>query len=127
MTNQLKTQIAQALNRDPEEILMVKPYTTHINVIFTDYRKTAVPHQDLEHHLAQDKTNTEEEVTPSPLHPLTPSPLNETYQTILATPHMFDREQLRQLAAELHIPGAATMNKKPLVTAINKWKKENQS
>jgi len=113
MSDDLKQQCAQALDCKPEEIMMVKPYETHINVIFTNFSKTAVSNS----------------VLPDPDAIAIPGDapvLNEIYQTMLDNPTMYDRDQLRQLAAELRIASAATMNKRPLITAINLWKKENQ-
>jgi hypothetical protein len=46
-------------------------------------------------------------------------------EAILKNPHLFNRKELRTLAAGLDIKGAKSMNKGPLLKAIKEWKAGN--
>jgi hypothetical protein len=114
-------QVAAFLEVEADQIHMVKPYETHINVILADFRKTAVSHADLEAaQQADDDTPPAKEELAKANHMLS------ELEAIIANPQMHDRDALRTVATDLDIEGAAEMNKKDLVKAINAWKQAQE-
>jgi hypothetical protein len=127
MTKQdLVQAIANALETTPDEILIYRPVTKdNYTVILMDYRKF------------NDVRPLYAEPEPQPEQPEQPTIIEETRVNLQGTlvpaeladvythPKNHNRTDLRDLAAYLEIPKARTMNKRPLIKAIQQYKAEH--
>ncbi len=129
MTKQdLVQAIANALETTPDEILIYRPVTKdNYTVILMDYRKfndvrpLYYEVTEPEPISAHKKPTAEEETRVNLQGTLVPAELADVY----TPPKNHNRTDLRDLAAYLEIPKARTMNKRPLIKAIQQYKAEH--
>ena len=122
-TDAIRDELAGELGVAPGQVVRYGLNDGLYVVLLDDYRKFSVPERPAGAAAAQAADDGDAAATGDLC---TEDDIAPQLAKVLEQPHMYDRAVLRRVGALLNIPGAADLNKKPLVRAVNRWKREQE-